>query len=235
MQHISRDSSTKETRRPKTFFPAKTDECSVPCRELHHQKDILNGDIKIWRWLTPVTWRTNSTAKGRRKRKRKRNIELAQVGVAVSWRDSEPRRVRNRVTSPSTTLRVRHPHGRRWPHLDLQRRQRRQRQRQMPPLSAHKPSLIPPTFQYPLKLCFATTLTTWVLSLITGNVSQVDRLWTFLPTIYTAYWALLPLWPNENKSIGYLAPYVPERVVGEVVEAFHPRAVLMLALTVSIL
>lgn len=103
----------------------------------------------------------------------------------------------------------------------------------MAPLTAQRQPLVPPAFQYPLKLCFATTLTTWILSLITGNVSQVDRVWTFMPTIYTAYWALLPLWLNANKSLGYLAPYVPESVNGEVVEIFHPRAVLMLGLTVS--
>ncbi|KAH9178401.1 DUF1295-domain-containing protein [Lactarius sanguifluus] len=68
-----------------------------------------------------------------------------------------------------------------------------------------------PLLDYPLKLCAATTATTYVLSIITGNVSQVDRVWTFLPTVYTAYWALLPLWPSyDNKGWRLLAPYVPE-------------------------
>ncbi|OBZ72701.1 hypothetical protein A0H81_07519 [Grifola frondosa] len=40
-------------------------------------------------------------------------------------------------------------------------------------------------------------------------VTFLDRLWTFLPTIYTAYYALLPLWPLES---------------------FSPRALLMLGL-----
>ena len=84
---------------------------------------------------------------------------------------------------------------------------------------------------YPLKLCAATTLTTYILSIITGNVSQVDRVWTFLPTIYTAYWALLPLWPHKNESWRYLAPYVPEEA-GHLAQDFSPRALLMLGLTV---
>ena len=37
------------------------------------------------------------------------------------------------------------------------------------------------------------TLATYTASLITGNVSQVDRIWTIMPTLYTTYWALLPL------------------------------------------
>ncbi|KAI0261529.1 hypothetical protein BC834DRAFT_895717 [Gloeopeniophorella convolvens] len=37
------------------------------------------------------------------------------------------------------------------------------------------------------KPCSVTTLTTCVLPPPTGNVSQVDRLRTFLPTLYTTY------------------------------------------------
>lgn len=103
----------------------------------------------------------------------------------------------------------------------------------MAPFAVRKQPLIKPTFHYPIKLCIATTLTTWILSLVTGNVSQVDRLWTFLPTIYSAYWALLPVWPHENKSLGYLAPYVPKDVVNKLAEEFHPRALLMFGLIVS--
>ena len=87
---------------------------------------------------------------------------------------------------------------------------------------------------YPLRLCTATTLTTYVLSIITGNVSQVDRIWTFMPTIYTAYWALLPLWPHNSATWRYLAPYVPEEA-SHFARNFSPRALLMLGLTVRIL
>jgi steroid 5-alpha reductase family enzyme len=85
--------------------------------------------------------------------------------------------------------------------------------------------------EYPLKLCAATTLTTYVLSIVTGNVSQVDRVWTFMPTIYTAYWALLPLWPQNTATWRYLAPYVPEES-SHFARDFSPRALLMLGLTV---
>jgi steroid 5-alpha reductase family enzyme len=85
---------------------------------------------------------------------------------------------------------------------------------------------------YPIKLCAITTSLTYVASIITGNVSQVDRLWTFLPTIYTAYWALLPLWPPESEERWrYLVPSVPQRAAN-LAHDFSPRALLMLGLTV---
>jgi hypothetical protein len=84
---------------------------------------------------------------------------------------------------------------------------------------------------YPLKQCLATTLATYTASLITGNVSQVDRIWTIMPTLYTAYWALLPLWPNGSAGWGYLSPYVPDEAA-HFARDFSPRALLMLALTV---
>ncbi len=89
---------------------------------------------------------------------------------------------------------------------------------------------------YPLGLCATTTLTTYVLSIITGNSSQVDRLWTFLPTIYTAYWALLPLWPHKSATWRYLVlvPYVPDEA-SHFARHFSPRALFMLGLTVRIL
>ncbi|KAI0261534.1 hypothetical protein BC834DRAFT_895764 [Gloeopeniophorella convolvens] len=90
-----------------------------------------------------------------------------------------------------------------------------------------------PLLVYPLKLCGATTLTTYALSLLTGNVSQVDRLWTFLPTLYTAYWALLPLWPRGGASgWTFLAPHVPAEAHA-LAQEYSPRALLMLALTVT--
>jgi len=97
------------------------------------------------------------------------------------------------------------------------------------PLSNHQDfnSLL----EHPLRLCGATTLATYLLSIITGNVSQVDRIWTFLPTIYTAYWALLPLWPHNSAYWRYLLPYVPDEA-SHFARDFSPRALLMLGLTV---
>ena len=85
---------------------------------------------------------------------------------------------------------------------------------------------------FPIKICVATTVSTYVLSLVTGNVSQVDRIWTFMPTLYTAYWALLPLWRHGSPDYwGYLLPHVPEEAA-RFARDFSPRALLMLALTV---
>ncbi|KAI0312055.1 DUF1295-domain-containing protein [Amylostereum chailletii] len=104
----------------------------------------------------------------------------------------------------------------------------------MSPVPPDAAAGVPSLLVYPLKLCAATTVTTYVLSVITGNVSQVDRLWTFLPTIYTAYWALLPLWPRKNDAgWRYLSPFVPEGGRPDVMDQFNPRALLMLGLTVT--
>jgi hypothetical protein len=85
---------------------------------------------------------------------------------------------------------------------------------------------------FPIKVCVATTVSTYVLSLVTGNVSQVDRVWTFMPTVYTAYWALLPLWRHGSPDFwGYLLPHVPEEAA-HFAREFSPRASLMLGLTV---
>ena len=84
---------------------------------------------------------------------------------------------------------------------------------------------------YPLKLCLATTLATYTASLITGNVSQVDRIWTVMPTLYIAYWALLPLWPHGSAGWGYLSPFVPDEAA-HFARDFSPRALLMFGLTV---
>ena len=102
----------------------------------------------------------------------------------------------------------------------------------MSPLSASSYQDFNSLLYYPIKICTATTVTTYIFSLITGNVSQVDRIWTFMPTLYTAYWALLPLWPRGNTTWGYLlSPYVPKEAVHFALD-FSPRALLMLALTV---
>ena len=90
---------------------------------------------------------------------------------------------------------------------------------------------IPPSFQWPVKFCFYNSVVAFVLGVVTGNVSQVDRVWTFLPTIYTAYYALLPLWPRESPLP--LFPYVPETVHPDVTEKLSPRALLMFGLVVS--
>ena len=90
---------------------------------------------------------------------------------------------------------------------------------------------IPASFAWPLKFCAGTTLAAWLLSIVTGNVSQVDRIWTLMPTIYTAYFALLPLWPQEPPLPFW--PYTPESVSPLVRNNYSPRALLMFALVVS--
>ena len=89
---------------------------------------------------------------------------------------------------------------------------------------------VPPSLQWPIKICIYTTLTCYVLSVVSGNVSQVDRIWTFMPTIYTAYFALLPLWPKTK--VLPLSPYTPDTVLSSVANNYSPRALLMLGLTV---
>ncbi|KDR78943.1 hypothetical protein GALMADRAFT_244605 [Galerina marginata CBS 339.88] len=85
---------------------------------------------------------------------------------------------------------------------------------------------LPDYLDWPVQFCLFTTAATWLASLITSNVSQVDRLWTFLPTIYTAYYALLPLLPNEQPYL--LVPYAPKGLRWTSVRDFSPRALLML-------
>lgn len=87
---------------------------------------------------------------------------------------------------------------------------------------------VPPAYQWPTQFCAATTAAVWILSLLTSNVSQVDRLWTFLPTIYTAYYALMPLWPQE--PLFPLCPYTPKDLGWAVAKDFSPRALLMFGL-----
>lgn len=89
---------------------------------------------------------------------------------------------------------------------------------------------IPASFQWPVKFCASTTFVLYILSLLTGNASQVDRVWTFLPTIYTAYFALLPLWPSH--AVMPLWPYTPETVHPAVATTYSPRALLMFGLVV---
>ncbi|TFK72984.1 DUF1295-domain-containing protein [Pluteus cervinus] len=85
-------------------------------------------------------------------------------------------------------------------------------------------------FAWPLQFCTFTTIATFVASIVTLNVSQVDRLWTFLPTIYVTYFAFLPLW--SNRQLAYLVPYTPRTLGWAVAEEFSPRALLMFSLVV---
>ena len=87
---------------------------------------------------------------------------------------------------------------------------------------------VPPYLDWPAQFCLLVTVVTWVLSLVTSNVSQVDRLWTILPTIYTAYYALLPLWPNTQ--LYPFVPYAPKDLGWATVKDFSPRALLILGL-----
>ncbi|KAG6335676.1 hypothetical protein ID866_3410 [Astraeus odoratus] len=88
-----------------------------------------------------------------------------------------------------------------------------------------------PVLEWPVKFCLGVTTVTYLLTLVTGNVSQVDRVWTLLPTIYVAYYALLPLWPRMACS--YFHPYTPSTVQESLISSFSLRALLMLALVVT--
>jgi hypothetical protein len=91
-------------------------------------------------------------------------------------------------------------------------------------------SELPPGLQWPVNFMAGVTAVCYIVSEITGNVSQVDRLWALLPFIYAAYFALLPLWP-ASPFLGVF-PYLPEDTPAELSSDYSPRALLMLALTV---
>jgi len=57
--------------------------------------------------------------------------------------------------------------------------------------------------------CLFNMLWTWVASLATGNVSQVDRVWTFLPLLYTAWYTFYPTF--ESAPLIYKAYGVSDR------------------------
>ncbi|KAF8512239.1 DUF1295-domain-containing protein [Gautieria morchelliformis] len=75
---------------------------------------------------------------------------------------------------------------------------------------------IPATFVQPVQFLAFNIAWTYLASVVTGNVSQVDRVWTFLPTLYTAYFAFYPL-------LDWADPSIKSRGV-------NPRVMLMLAL-----
>ena len=83
-------------------------------------------------------------------------------------------------------------------------------------------------FAWPLQFCGFSVITTYIASLITGNVSQVDRLWTFLPVLYSAYFALLPVWPSQTLP---LLPYVPSNL-SDAAKSYSARALLIFGLEV---
>lgn len=90
-------------------------------------------------------------------------------------------------------------------------------------------SHLDPVFEWPVKFFTGVTTVVYVLSIITGNVSQVDRVWTFLPPIYTAYFALLPFWPKTPNA--YFYPYTPDSLIPTyVARTYSPRALMMLGL-----
>lgn len=53
-----------------------------------------------------------------------------------------------------------------------------------------------------------------------------------MPTLYTAYFALLPLWPKAPPLPLY--PFTPKGVYPSVAENYNPRALLMFGLTVRV-
>jgi hypothetical protein len=91
-------------------------------------------------------------------------------------------------------------------------------------------SELPPGLQWPAGFMAGVTAVCYVVSEITGNVSQVDRLWALLPFVYTTYFALLPLWPTSS-FLGFF-PYLPENAPAELSADYSPRALLMFMLTV---
>lgn len=85
---------------------------------------------------------------------------------------------------------------------------------------------------YPVLVCTTTMFPmTYVHIFDTGNASNVGRIWALMPTFYTVYWALLPIWPHGNSGWGYISPYVPEQAA-HFTRDFSPRALVMLGLTV---
>jgi len=96
------------------------------------------------------------------------------------------------------------------------------------------PEGVDPAFLWPVKFCTYITTAVYVASVATGNCSHVDRLWSVLPVVYTAYFALLSSWPTIAKPEEYplFSPFVPQGVDITVRNGANPRAMLMLGLQV---
>jgi hypothetical protein len=92
----------------------------------------------------------------------------------------------------------------------------------------------PAAFHWPITFCLFSSTAIFALSIITSNVGGIDRVWTLLPTIYFAYFALMPLWPNDMDVPRFkgvpLLPYTPQEV--DAGSRFRLRALLMLLLVV---
>lgn len=58
-----------------------------------------------------------------------------------------------------------------------------------------------PVLHVPIYLMLFHTTWTYVVGELTGNCSQVDRIWTFLPPMYSCLYALMPLLPFAPKEI----------------------------------
>ncbi|KAG8918532.1 hypothetical protein FRC00_012377, partial [Tulasnella sp. 408] len=57
----------------------------------------------------------------------------------------------------------------------------------------------------PIDFVILESIVTFLAGEITGNSSHVDRVWTFLPPLYTAYFTFLPLFswaPPDLKASG---------------------------------
>ncbi|KAH7339122.1 DUF1295-domain-containing protein [Rhizoctonia solani] len=90
----------------------------------------------------------------------------------------------------------------------------------MAPLLDSRATGLDPTLAFPVKFCIFNIIWTFLAGEITGNVSQVDRVWTFLPVLYSAYWGLyLPLYGHGDNA------WIKE-------QGISPRAALMAFLQV---
>ena len=91
---------------------------------------------------------------------------------------------------------------------------------------------LPPGLQWPAGFVTGVAAVCYVVSEVTGNASQVDRLWLWLSPVYATYFALLPLWPTSS-FLGVF-PYLPKEAPAELSADYSPRALLMLVLIVRL-
>jgi hypothetical protein len=89
---------------------------------------------------------------------------------------------------------------------------------------------LPSALQWPVHFVAGVTIICSVVSEITGNVSQVGRVWAILPFVCATYFALLPLWPTSS-FLGVF-PYLPENAPTALSADYSPRALLMSVLAV---